>query len=240
MSTRPGQVSFVAERRWNTTVGTSSTSEPTQMWIPACQSPSRVDSSTPLPQPGAVPVRVEDVEHLVLRIGGGSAQKRSRTPSRAPSEISWTVSSFRPGWISRRTTASIVDRGTGRPSRAAASRRGSSPPALRRGAGRDGCTTGCRCGACPASASARSAGARSASDPRERRPGRRRARPTRSSGRGSPVACPGHPGQHPGVHAVVLVDQLVASAFGVEAHERLPDVAARADAGGDVLELGRG
>jgi hypothetical protein len=65
-----------------------------------------VNISAPFPESGAIPVRVEDVKLLVLRVGCRlSDQNRSRTPWSAPSETSWTVSSFRPGWISRRTTA---------------------------------------------------------------------------------------------------------------------------------------
>ena len=58
-----------------------------------------MDVAATLPAAGRHPVGVEDVELLVLRIGGArpAAQNRSSTPCRAPSETSWSFSSLRPG-----------------------------------------------------------------------------------------------------------------------------------------------
>src|SRR6188508_249997 len=42
-------------------------------------------------------------------------------------------------------------------------------------------------------------------------------------------ALPGHPREHPGVDALVLVDQLVAAVLGVDTDERLPELGAGDD-----------
>jgi len=47
----------------------------------------------------------------------------------------------------------------------------------------------------------------------------------------------GHPRQHPGVHPVVLVQELVLALRRIDASERLPDVAALRQIAGDLLEL---
>ena len=48
---------------------------------------------------------------------------------------------------------------------------------------------------------------------------------------------PGHPGEHPRVDVLVLVDQLVAALIAVDADERLPDVRSLEDVAGELLEL---
>ena len=52
-------------------------------------------------------------------------------------------------------------------------------------------------------------------------------------------ALPRHPGEDPGVHAIVLVDELVAPVSRVRVDERLPELRARGEVACDVLELGR-
>src|SRR5262249_35389483 len=50
-------------------------------------------------------------------------------------------------------------------------------------------------------------------------------------------ALPGHPREYPGVHPVVLVDELEPPPLAVDADEGLPELGALTDAEGDVLEL---
>ncbi len=50
-------------------------------------------------------------------------------------------------------------------------------------------------------------------------------------------ALPGHPREHPGVHPLVLADQLVPPVLGIRAYEGLPDVATLDDVDRDLLEL---
>jgi len=52
-----------------------------------------------------------------------------------------------------------------------------------------------------------------------------------------PGSLPGHPGEHPGVELLVLVDQLVATLLRVGSDERLPDVASFEDVDRELLEL---
>jgi hypothetical protein len=52
-----------------------------------------------------------------------------------------------------------------------------------------------------------------------------------------PGSLAGHPREHPGVHAVVLVDELVAPAIRVRVDERLPDVGPFDDPLRDDLKL---
>ncbi len=51
---------------------------------------------------------------------------------------------------------------------------------------------------------------------------------------------PRHPGEHPRVQVLVLVDQLVAAPVPVDVDERLPDLRALDDLDGELLELGGG
>jgi len=71
-----------------------------------------VDSASLLDLAGRRAVLVQDVEELVLRVGGdrGVAQNRSSTPSSAPSATSCSVSSLRPGRTSRCSTPSPSSR----------------------------------------------------------------------------------------------------------------------------------
>ena len=85
-------------------------SRPRCEW-PACQSPSRWTSPRRLRRPVRFPFESRTSKTSSCRsVVSASGQKRSRTPLRAPSEMSWTVSSFRPGWISRRMTPSSSTR----------------------------------------------------------------------------------------------------------------------------------
>lgn len=69
--------------------------------------PVPMDVAAALADTGPAAVGVEDVKELVLWVGRGrGAQKRSSTPCSAPSEMSWSLSSLRPGCTSRRMTPS--------------------------------------------------------------------------------------------------------------------------------------
>ena len=71
-----------------------------------------VDVASGLDRTRGAAALVQDVEQLVLRIGGGvrAAQNRSSTPSSAPSATSCSVSSLRPGRTSRCMTPSSSSR----------------------------------------------------------------------------------------------------------------------------------
>ena len=122
-SRAPGHVSFDGERRWKSANGPFSSTPPTQMWSAPCQSPSRWTSPrafcTPVGRPessrtskgsscGSVIGRAS--LRASRRAFGSTTQKRSSTFSSAPSAISCSVSSLRPGLTSRWTVPSSPSR----------------------------------------------------------------------------------------------------------------------------------
>ena len=115
---RPASVSFDGERRWKSANGrrlVDPADPDVERSVPVAVA---MDLAAGLASAGGPAVLVEDVERLVLRIGDrrGSltlrvlAQNRSSTCSRAPSAISCSVSSLRPGRTSRWTTPSSASR----------------------------------------------------------------------------------------------------------------------------------